>query len=41
LDWSYRKDAILAEITDVALDVICLQVSAETTLFARNSLDGG
>jgi CCR4-NOT transcription complex subunit 6 len=35
LDWSYRKDAILAEITDVALDVICLQVSAKMELFAK------
>ena len=26
LDWSYRKDAILADITDPTLDVICLQV---------------
>jgi CCR4-NOT transcription complex subunit 6 len=42
LDWSYRKDAILAEITDVALDVICLQVSAKTTLLTeKNSRDCG
>lgn len=25
LEWNYRRDAILAEITDPALDIICLQ----------------
>jgi CCR4-NOT transcription complex subunit 6 len=25
LDWTYRRDAIIAEITDPALDIICLQ----------------